>query len=228
VADGAPAPDRFARRRARTRAALLAAAREVFAKRGLDGTTIQAIADAADVGKGSFYNHFDSREDVLAAAAHEALEELGAALDRRFADPAADPARVVAGSLLATLDRCVCDPVLGGFLLHAGEIFDVAAGALGERGRRDLERGRRAGRFDYADADVLIALIGGGLVQLLRGRLRGELPPRADVELAALLLRCLGLPPEEATALAAAAAAERAGSTAVAADAAADRRGSDA
>ncbi|WP_165969835.1 TetR/AcrR family transcriptional regulator [Nonomuraea terrae] len=57
---------------------LLASALEVFHTRGFHGTGIQEIADAAGAPKGSFYNHFASKEE----AAVEALRRYGAG--RRF------------------------------------------------------------------------------------------------------------------------------------------------
>jgi len=56
------APDR---RRARTREALLSAGRALFAARDVDGVSIDEIVAAAEVAKGSFYNHFTDK-DVFA------------------------------------------------------------------------------------------------------------------------------------------------------------------
>ncbi|MGZ5311085.1 MAG: helix-turn-helix domain-containing protein, partial [Solirubrobacterales bacterium] len=50
------------RRRERTRGRLLEAARDLFAEQGVEATTIAAIAERADVGFGSFYNHFESKD----------------------------------------------------------------------------------------------------------------------------------------------------------------------
>ncbi|MBN8933022.1 MAG: helix-turn-helix transcriptional regulator, partial [Rhizobium pusense] len=56
--------DRNDRRRARTRRALLDAARRVIGRQGVENVTIQEITDEADVGFGSFYNHFATKEDL--------------------------------------------------------------------------------------------------------------------------------------------------------------------
>ena len=60
-------PGRNERRKARTRSALLAAGQRLFGEQGFDATTVAEIAEDADVAVGSFYNHFDSKEDLLAA-----------------------------------------------------------------------------------------------------------------------------------------------------------------
>ena len=83
------------RRKARTRASLLAAARTLFAKQGFEQTAIADITDMADLGVGSFYNHFDSKEDLLAALLEQAFSEQLAALDSRRTG-VSDPAEAVA------------------------------------------------------------------------------------------------------------------------------------
>ena len=122
--------NRAERRRLRTRAALLAAAREVFASQGVGAVTIQDITEAADVAKGSFYNHFDSKDAIVRAVVEEILAELGAALDVLSGPLRADPARVIAVCLRHTLRAFVGDPTLGWFALRAGEAIAVSEVAL--------------------------------------------------------------------------------------------------
>ena len=74
--------DRLERRKARTRAALIAAARDVIARDGSPSVSIQQITDAADVGFGSFYNHFSSKDELFEAAIAEAFEEHGSGSTR--------------------------------------------------------------------------------------------------------------------------------------------------
>jgi AcrR family transcriptional regulator len=63
-------------RRASTRKAVLDAAQELFSKRGYDGTTVDEIAAAARVAKGTFYQHFEAKIDVLVALVRRQLEDL--------------------------------------------------------------------------------------------------------------------------------------------------------
>jgi AcrR family transcriptional regulator len=208
-AQEAPAT-RSDRRRLQTRADLLEAARRLFAERGVGEVTIQEITEAADVAKGSFYNHFESREDLQRAAAEVALEELGAANDRDVSERERDPARVIASSLLSTLRTCLADPALGGFLLKNADL--VATGdAILMRGKRDLLRGRRSGRFAIEDVDMLLTAVAGAGQSVLRARLRGELSRASELRFIALVLRMLGLETAEAQAIATEAAATVAG-----------------
>src|SRR6516162_10570828 len=61
---------------ARNRQALLAAARRVFERDGFVTARITHIADEAGLAHGSFYSHFRSKEDALAAVLGEVGEEM--------------------------------------------------------------------------------------------------------------------------------------------------------
>lgn len=61
-----------------SRRRLLTAAREVFAEKGLDLTRIDEITERADLGKGTFYNHFSGKEDIIQELIKDILDELSA------------------------------------------------------------------------------------------------------------------------------------------------------
>jgi AcrR family transcriptional regulator len=61
---------------ARNRQALLAAARRVFERDGFVTARITDIAEEAGLAHGSFYSHFQSKEDALAAVLGEVGEEM--------------------------------------------------------------------------------------------------------------------------------------------------------
>ena len=67
---------RGARRKARTRAELLTAARQIFAERGLHAASIAEITKAADVGVGTFYLHFRDKEDIFNSMLEEGIERI--------------------------------------------------------------------------------------------------------------------------------------------------------
>jgi TetR/AcrR family transcriptional regulator, fatty acid metabolism regulator protein len=62
------------RTRAHTRAALLDAAARAFAERGYHQTPIDSVSERAGVAKGTIYNYFSSKDDVLRALVQEACE----------------------------------------------------------------------------------------------------------------------------------------------------------
>ncbi len=62
-----PTSSRRARRQAETRTRLLRAGLDLFARQGYSATTVEQITEAADVGKGTFFNYFPSKDHVLGA-----------------------------------------------------------------------------------------------------------------------------------------------------------------
>jgi AcrR family transcriptional regulator len=61
--------DRRQRRAAETRLRLFRSALQLFALRGFPNVTVEDITQAADVGKGTFFNYFESKEHVLGVMA---------------------------------------------------------------------------------------------------------------------------------------------------------------
>jgi len=55
------------RKKIAVRSQILSTAIELFSRRGLDVVTIDEIAAAADVGKGTVYNYFTTKEDIVVA-----------------------------------------------------------------------------------------------------------------------------------------------------------------
>ena len=70
------------RRRRETRERIYRAALELFAARGFMETTVEHITEAADVGKGTFFNYFPTKEHVLATYGTERLAMVQQALER--------------------------------------------------------------------------------------------------------------------------------------------------
>src|SRR5580693_10353529 len=82
-----PMSGRRERHRAQTRDRLYRAAMDLFAQRGFLETTVEDITEAADVGKGTFFNYFPTKEHVLATFGSERLAALERALDRAKRGP---------------------------------------------------------------------------------------------------------------------------------------------
>lgn len=95
-------------RRADTRRRLLLAAAELFAERGVDGTSIDAIAERADRTSGAVYDHFGGKDGVLFALLDTWVEELGAVIGAELTTATTLDER------LGVLWRNVSAPVVGG------------------------------------------------------------------------------------------------------------------
>jgi AcrR family transcriptional regulator len=82
-------PGRRQRRSAEIRERLFSAALSLFAEKGFSETTVEDITEAADVGKGTFFNYFPSKDHILLAFGEMQLTKLEAAIEnaRRTNEP---------------------------------------------------------------------------------------------------------------------------------------------
>lgn len=76
-----PKAGRRERRRAETREKLYQAAMRLFAEHGFFETTTEEITEAADVGQGTFFNYFPTKQHVLTVLSEKQLEKVRAARD---------------------------------------------------------------------------------------------------------------------------------------------------
>ena len=70
------------RKRAAARTHILSTAIGLFSRRGIDAVTIDEIAAAADVGKGTIYNYFAAKEDIVVAFMADLEARLAPAIAR--------------------------------------------------------------------------------------------------------------------------------------------------
>jgi len=82
---------RRARRSAETRERLFRAALDLFARKGFTETTVEDITEAADVGKGTFFNYFPSKDHILLAFGEMQLAKLESAVREARASQEAMP-----------------------------------------------------------------------------------------------------------------------------------------
>lgn len=191
--------NRLDRRKARTRRALVDAAVRLIGEGRGERATIQEITDAADIGFGSFYNHFVSKEELFQVASEEILERWAEMVDDATSG-VADPAQTFALGLRVTGRMIWTHPEIASFITGGGlELLDASRG-LAPRALRDIEAGRAAGRFTVPDAYVALSAVTGGLLGLLRLHERhpGRVGENSVDELTEACLRLLGLRPSEA------------------------------
>lgn len=194
-------PTRGSRRKQRNRERLVAAAAAVMARKGVDAATIAEIAEEADLGFGTFYNHFSSKEAIVDEVLATGLDALGDALDRLTAGMD-DPALVLSTSirhLLSTADR---DPVFAWFVLRMPGVSAHLVQHFRHRAERDLRRGIETGRFHVGDPESLAVALTGMVLEGIRAKLWGAQSSAIDSHLAAYALRLLGVEENEAAELA--------------------------
>ncbi|HST40444.1 MAG TPA: TetR family transcriptional regulator [Conexibacter sp.] len=193
--------NRGERRKAQTRARLLDAARTLFAAQGVDATRITEITDTADVGAGSFYNHFADKDELVAAILADLAERQGALVDRITHD-LDDPAAIVAYAHRHFVRLAREDATFGNLVVRLDLSHRLLMRALGPRAVRDVEAGVAAGRFEVPDVVLAVYGTGGALLGTIRAVLDGATGPDADRHHAEGVLRALGVPASEAAEIA--------------------------
>lgn len=103
-----PRAGRTAHGRRKVRSALAVAALDLFAEQGFEATTVDQIADAAGVGRRTFFRYFRAKEDVVFPGHDERLAEVVERLEA--ADPTASPLRVVGETAGMVLEMYLDEP----------------------------------------------------------------------------------------------------------------------
>jgi AcrR family transcriptional regulator len=190
--------NRLERRKMRTRAALIGAAQTFIASGKLTAPVLE-ITQAADVGMGSFYNHFDSKEQLFQAAVNEVLDAHGALLDK-LTEENEDPAETFARSFRLTGRLFRRRPEMSRVMLNSGLALISSDRGLAPRALRDIDEATRAGRFLLDDPALALAVAGGALMGL--GQLLHDQPERDDAQAADRVtedvLIMFGVPTDEA------------------------------
>lgn len=194
----------------RTREALISAGRRLFAEQPVDAVAIDDIVRAADVAKGSFYNHFPDKEALVRAVTVEIRAGVERAVGRANAG-VEDPARRVARAICVYMRYAVDEPERAGVLVRVHSGHTSTSAPLNQGLVEDVSAGLAAGRFSIAtmESGVLYIL---GVAQIALIRMAQEpslaLAVTLSQQMGALLLRGLGLPMPEADAIAAQASDE--------------------
>jgi len=189
--------NRNSRRREQTRARLIEAAMVLFARQGTERTRINEITELADVGFGSFYNYFESKDAIVSAVLSETAASHAQAIVAATSE-VEDPAEVISVAHRHFVRLAIEDPQLAALAVELVFSNQAIIESLRPFAREDLKRAIKAGRVDVPDVEVALHATGGALQGSIRGVLEGELGPDADIAHAALVLRMLGLAPEEA------------------------------
>ncbi len=189
----------------RTRSALILAGRRLFSERAIDAVSIDEIVQAANVAKGSFYNHFSDRDALADAISAEIRASVEAAIDLANAK-VEDPAMRVARGVSAYFRFALDDAESAGFLVRVYSAHTSLSSPLNRGVVGDVSRGLREGRFALptVEAGMLCVL---GVTTLALVRIVSEPQPGFVVSLAqqvnSLLLRALGISASEADRIAA-------------------------
>ena len=149
-----------AEKRERMRTRLMESALQVFNTQGVEGTVIEDLITHAQVSRGTFYNHFRTTEEAMAAVLQALGNELLVLVDAAIIDRP-DPAERLACGVRMVLHAARQFPQAGMFISRVGVARSLdKMPALGHL-MRDLLQANAAGRFTLADPMLGMDLVVG-------------------------------------------------------------------
>jgi AcrR family transcriptional regulator len=156
--DVAAKPGRKEQRQRQTRVRLRSAAYGLMSANGVDATTIQQITDHADIGFGTFYNYYPTKEalalEVLDCVIHN-LGERNDAMTLKLKET--DPVRIVANSVRFVMREMVTNSMWRFWLARLDLLVDRMRIGFGPFGLRDIDVAVAAGRYELVGDNRTIA-----------------------------------------------------------------------
>jgi AcrR family transcriptional regulator len=171
---------------------------EIIAMRGLEGLVIQDITEAADVGHGTFYSHFTTK-DAIVAAVIDASRDFTKEIYRRLGEHASDKAEAFVLELLGCLRLSRADKTWGWFTVRtvlSGEVRRSWVAAL----NRVIDVCVEAGVF-RRDIEMAYEITSGLLLVGTLKLLHGDMPEDYPEKLVQTILQHLGLPAPKISAI---------------------------
>ncbi len=148
--------------RVRTRELILEAAEALFGERGFKKTTLEDVAQAADVSRQLVHRYFGDKRELFARVIDRVLREWNEVLAAEAARPGRNTDERIRGVLVSCLDFARSRGVLRGLLLRDARLVRSLFGDVVDEGRALLP-------------DLLEGVLRHGLE---RGDVRGDLDPR--------------------------------------------------
>ena len=183
----------------KTRAKLVDVARQLFAKNGVDNTTMNDIAVASTKGRRTLYTYFKSKEDIYIAVVESELDRLGEALDKVASEEIAPDVKIL--KLIETHLDAIKMIVRRNGTLRASFFRDIWQV---ERVRRNLNmheialfkqvltEGNEKGIFEVENVDILADIlhycVKGIEVPYIRGKIGDDLDDRKGWEYVAKIV----------------------------------------
>lgn len=192
---------RVALRQERNREALVEAGYRVISEKGIDSATMQEIARLADVGAGTVYSYFKSKDDLAVSVMERVMHDLALRIEE-VTNTFADPAQVYAFGIRTVIDHATGDLRWKQLLNRPEVIADAMFRCLGPFAIRDLENAREAGRFKMADATLVWKMATYAIVGASLAITQNHLPQSLIQETVVRLLCMAGIGEPEAIELA--------------------------
>lgn len=184
------------KKRVMMRARLLDAAMRVFADESKPAPVIDDVIREANVSRGTFYNYFDSLDQVLAAVGQAFNDEMATGVLPIY-DVLSEPWQRTSVGFRVFLLRALIDSKWAGFLLRIDAWPHTTMVAMYMSA--DLENGRNKGQFSFDDARVAADFLVGAKVRAIQTIRQGLPDPNTYMNAAVrMALASIGCSPEVA------------------------------
>jgi AcrR family transcriptional regulator len=192
---------RVARKQQRKREALVQAGYKVMSERGIDSATMLEIAELADVGAGTVYSYFKSKDELAVAVLERVLHDLALRIEI-ITNTFTDPAQVYAYGVRMVLESATADKRWKQLLYRAEVIADAIFNVHGPFAIRDIENAVKAKRYKVSNARLTFKLACFAMIGASSAINQGILPISAIDETVVRLLCMNGVSEAEAIELA--------------------------
>jgi AcrR family transcriptional regulator len=177
-------------KRERTRAQIVEAGLSLLSERPPEALTVDAIVEAAGVAKGTFYYHFQSVEELVAAVGAKLADSFDELLaPSRLDEP--DPIVRMSSAFTKFLEKAINDPLWGRLVVRSAEV-PAGLDRIRENLKADLAEAIAQGRLAIPDMDLAADIVIGIWLQVTRGHLERRAPPDLTRQVLDAVLRALG------------------------------------
>ena len=180
------------RRKVETRRRLLSAARQLIAEGGATNVRINDVTERADVGFGTFYSYFDSKDELITAVVAEAVQAAATVIGTR-ALTFDDPAETASISYRRFVRYAYDEPEVAAVLVGLQDAEELFENALMPYARETLRRGVESGRFAIDNLELCLTSVSAAALAAIRGIITNRVGPDADVAGAEMMLRGFGV-----------------------------------
>lgn len=188
---------RARRRRQRNKEIVLRAASAVMAEKGIDASTVQEIADRADVSLGTVYNYFESKDKLAVAVMERVMERLAQRI-KAVTDTFEDPAHIYPFGCYNVILTATTDQRWRWLLRRSEVISEAMFRVMGRYAMYDIKLAVEAGRFQVQDIALAWRQTVWGLVGISLAICDGILKPDSVDEALVNILGLVGVSRQEA------------------------------
>lgn len=191
------AESRSDRRKRRNRQALIDAGYQVISQKGIDAATMSEIAEVANVGAGTAYNYFSSKDELVICVLEQVMNRLAQRIEA-ITDTFTDPGQVYAFGIRNVMKAATTDHRWRSLLKRS----EVMAGAMyrimGPYAIRDIRNAVAAGRYRVEDPEMAWRLATHAIVGFSLAVCDREIEPNKIDEAVVDLLGMVGVNRDEA------------------------------